>query len=81
MRGGGHNVAGQAVQDDAVMIDLSLMKDIEVDPDAKTVAREGGVLWGELNDATAASTASPRPAARSRRPASRASRSAAGSAG
>ena len=53
VRGGGHNVAGRAVADDAVMIDLAEMKGIEVDPDARTVRAEGGVLWGELNDATA----------------------------
>jgi len=53
VRGGGHNVAGRAVADDAVMIDLAEMKGIQVDPDAQTVRAEGGVLWGELNDATA----------------------------
>jgi FAD/FMN-containing dehydrogenase len=53
VRGGGHNVAGRAVADDAVMIDLAEMKGIEVDPGARTVRAEGGVLWGELNDATA----------------------------
>ena len=53
VRGGGHNVAGRAVADGAVMIDLAEMKGIQVDPDARTVRAEGGVLWGELNDATA----------------------------
>lgn len=53
VRGGGHNVAGRAVADGAVMIDLAEMKGIHVDPDARTVRAEGGVLWGELNDATA----------------------------
>jgi FAD/FMN-containing dehydrogenase len=53
VRGGGHNVAGRAVADGAVMIDLAEMKAVEVDPDARTVRAEGGVLWGELNDATA----------------------------
>ena len=70
VRGGGHNVAGRAVADDAVMIDLAEMKGIQVDPDARTVRAEGGVLWGELNDATAASTGWPSRAARSRRPGS-----------
>src|SRR5919107_1743129 len=37
VRGGGHNVAGRAVADDAVMIDLAEMKGIDVDPDARTV--------------------------------------------
>ena len=40
VRGGGHNVAGRAVADDAVMIDLAEMKGIEVDPDA--AHRPGG---------------------------------------
>jgi FAD/FMN-containing dehydrogenase len=53
VRGGGHNVAGRAVADDALMIDLSLMKEIEVDPDARTVRAEGGLTWSELNGATA----------------------------
>jgi FAD/FMN-containing dehydrogenase len=54
VRGGGHNVAGRAVTDGAVMIDLAEMKRISVDPDRKTATAEGGVLWGELNDAAAA---------------------------
>ena len=49
VRGGGHNVAGRAVTDGGVMIDLSLMKGIHVDPDARTLRAQGGVLWGELN--------------------------------
>ena len=54
VRGGGHNVAGRAVADDAVMIDLRPMKGIYVDPVARTVRAQGGVLWRELNRATAA---------------------------
>jgi FAD/FMN-containing dehydrogenase len=53
VRGGGHNVAGKAVHDDAVMIDLSLMKDVDIDRDAMTIRAGGGVLWGELNAAAA----------------------------
>ena len=53
VRGGGHNVAGRAVADDAVMIDLSLMRGMYVDEDARTVRAQGGVLWGELNRETA----------------------------
>ncbi len=52
IRGGGHNVAGLAVADDAVMIDLAEMKGIQVDPDARTARAEGGVTWAELNAAT-----------------------------
>ncbi len=53
VRGGGHNVAGRAVTDSGVMIDLAEMKGITIDPDARTATAEGGVLWGELNDAAA----------------------------
>jgi FAD/FMN-containing dehydrogenase len=52
VRGGGHAVAGHAVCDDGVMIDLSLMKAVRVDPDARTARASGGVLWGELDRAT-----------------------------
>ncbi len=53
VRGGGHNVAGRAVADGAVMIDLAEMKGTSVDAQARTVRAEGGLDWGELNDATA----------------------------
>src|SRR6266540_2442411 len=52
IRGGGHNVAGRAVTDGGVMIDLAEMKGITVDPDQATAKAEGGVTWGELNGAT-----------------------------
>jgi len=52
VRGGGHNVAGTAVTDGGLMIDLSPMKGIHVDPAAKTVRAQGGVLWKELNRET-----------------------------
>ncbi len=54
VRGGGHNVAGRAVADDAVMIDLAEMKGAEVDADAGTVRAQAGLTWAELNGATAA---------------------------
>jgi len=54
VRGGGHNVAGRAVADDAVMIDLAEMKDATVDADGGTVKAEGGLNWDELNGALAA---------------------------
>ncbi len=53
VRGGGHNVAGRAVADGGVMIDLSEMKAIEIDPERATATAGGGVRWGELNDAAA----------------------------
>jgi FAD/FMN-containing dehydrogenase len=54
IKGGGHAVAGHAVCDDGVMIDLSLMKAITVDPAARTARAAGGVLWRELDAATQA---------------------------
>jgi FAD/FMN-containing dehydrogenase len=53
IRGGGHNVAGRAVTDGGVMVDLAEMKAIAIDPGQATLTAEGGVLWGELNDAAA----------------------------
>ncbi|MGH3127716.1 MAG: FAD-binding oxidoreductase, partial [Gaiellaceae bacterium] len=49
VRGGGHNVAGRAVTEGGLMIDLAEMKRIEVDPDARTARAEGGVTWNEFN--------------------------------
>ncbi len=51
VRGTGHNVAGYAVCNDGVVVDLSAMKAIAVDPSARTVRAEGGCNWGEVNDA------------------------------
>ncbi|MET0939669.1 MAG: FAD-binding oxidoreductase [Gaiellaceae bacterium] len=53
VRGGGHNVAGRCVIDDAVMIDLGEMRDVAVDPEARTARAGGGALWADLNAATA----------------------------
>jgi len=53
VKGGGHNPAGSAVTDGGLMIDLSLMKGIHVDPSAKTARAQGGVNWNEFNRATA----------------------------
>ena len=53
IRGGGHNVAGRAVTEGGVMIDLAEMKGIAIDPDEATATAEGGVIWAELNDASA----------------------------
>jgi FAD/FMN-containing dehydrogenase len=52
VRGGAHNVAGRATVDDGLMIDLSLMKGIHVDPSRRTVKAQGGVTWAELNRET-----------------------------
>ena len=52
VRGGGHNVAGRSTIDGGVMIDLSLMPGIHVDPKARTARAQGGVTWGGFNRET-----------------------------
>jgi FAD/FMN-containing dehydrogenase len=54
IRGGGHNVAGVSVCDGGLMIDLSPMKEIEVDPESRNVRAQPGVTWSELNERTQA---------------------------
>ena len=51
VRGTGHNVAGFAVCDGGLVVDLSRMKGVAVNPSEKTVRVEGGCTWGEVNDA------------------------------
>jgi FAD/FMN-containing dehydrogenase len=53
IRGGGHNVAGRAVTDGGVMIDLAELKAVSIDPGQRTATAQGGVLWAELNAAAA----------------------------
>ncbi|MGZ8483959.1 MAG: FAD-binding oxidoreductase [Candidatus Binatia bacterium] len=54
VRGGGHNVAGRAVCDDGLLLDLSLMKGIHVDPARRSARAQGGVTWREFNRETQA---------------------------
>ncbi|HEX3465504.1 MAG TPA: FAD-binding oxidoreductase [Candidatus Elarobacter sp.] len=54
VRGGGHNVAGTAVCDGGIVIDLSPMKGVHVDPVRRIAHVQGGVTWGELDRATQA---------------------------
>lgn len=49
VRGGGHNVAGLAVCDGGVMIDLSAMNTVHVDPQAQSARAEGGATWGDFD--------------------------------
>ncbi len=49
VRGGGHNIAGSAVCDSGVLIDLSLMKSVRIDPYARTARVEPGVTLGEFD--------------------------------
>ena len=52
VRGGGHGVAGNAVCDGGIMLDLSGMKDVTVDPAQRTAHAGPGLLLGELDAAT-----------------------------
>jgi hypothetical protein len=52
VRGGGHNGAGLGTCDEGVVIDLSSLRDIRVDPQARTVRVGGGCTWGEVDRAT-----------------------------
>ncbi len=54
IRGGGHNIAGNAVCDDGIVIDLSRMKAATVDPAARRVTIEGGATLADLDSATQA---------------------------
>jgi FAD/FMN-containing dehydrogenase len=52
VKGGGHNVAGRATIDGGLLIDLSLMKGVHVDPTNRTARAQGGATWGEYNRET-----------------------------
>jgi FAD/FMN-containing dehydrogenase len=52
IRGGGHNGAGLGTVNDGLVIDLSPLRDVRVDPQARTVRAGGGATWGEVDRAT-----------------------------
>lgn len=54
VRGGAHNVAGHAVGDAGVMIDLSAMRGVRVDSERRRAWAEGGAVWGDIDAATQA---------------------------
>jgi FAD/FMN-containing dehydrogenase len=54
VRGGGHNPAGHCVSDGGLVIDLSLMRRVDVDGDARIAGVEGGATWLDLDSATQA---------------------------
>ena len=52
VKGGGHNVAGNAVNDGGLVIDLSRMRGVHVDPKTRTVRVQGGATWGDIDRET-----------------------------
>src|SRR4051794_40417229 len=52
VKGGGHNVAGNAVNDGGLVIDLSQMNGVHVDPATQTVRAQGGATWGDCDRET-----------------------------
>ncbi len=52
IRGGGHNVAGSATNDGGIVIDLTAMRGIRVDPEARAVRVQGGATWGDVDRET-----------------------------
>ena len=54
VRGGGHNPAGHCVCDDGLVIDLTQMRAVDVDPDARIARSEGGATWLDFDAATQA---------------------------
>jgi FAD/FMN-containing dehydrogenase len=54
IRGGGHNAAGSALCDDGLVIDLTAMRNVSVDPEARTARAQGGATWADFDHATSA---------------------------
>jgi FAD/FMN-containing dehydrogenase len=52
IRGGSHNVSGAAANDGGIVVDLSAMRSVRVDPEARTVRAQGGATWGDVDRET-----------------------------
>jgi len=52
VRGGGHNAAGLGVRNGALVVDLSEMRSVQVDPHARTARVDGGATWSDVDHAT-----------------------------
>ena len=68
MRGGGHNAGGLGVWDDALVVDLSPMRGVRVDPERRTVRVDGGCVWADVDHATRRASVWRLPAGSSRPP-------------
>src|SRR2546423_1734665 len=52
VRGGGHSVAGHSVGDASLMVDLRLLREVSVDPSARTATVQGGACWYDVDART-----------------------------
>ena len=55
VRGGGHNVAGRSLQEGRLLLDLSQLRGVTVNPKSRIATVQGGALWSDVDAATAAS--------------------------
>jgi FAD/FMN-containing dehydrogenase len=49
IRGGGHSIAGLSLSDGGIVVDLSLMRGVDVDPESRLARVQGGALWSDVN--------------------------------
>jgi FAD binding domain len=54
VRGGGHNVAGRSIRDGSLLLDLSKLRHVSVNPDSRVATVQGGAVWRDVDAATAA---------------------------